>query len=144
VDFGLSGRHLRPGCGTLEYSAPEILGVVLPGVTPTPASADIYAFACTAFEVFTGTLLFDAEDEVTLMNRHVEHDGWPPGLAALADDPDYSGVATVLAACLRRNPEDRPTAAVLRPAFLEATRWLRDAPWPLGRARPAAVAGISA
>ncbi len=28
VDFGLSGRQLRPGCGTLEYCAPEVLGVV--------------------------------------------------------------------------------------------------------------------
>jgi serine/threonine protein kinase len=26
VDFGLAGRRVRPGCGTLDYSAPEIWG----------------------------------------------------------------------------------------------------------------------
>jgi hypothetical protein len=26
VDFGLAGRHLRPGCGTANYGAPEIWG----------------------------------------------------------------------------------------------------------------------
>src|SRR5690606_851108 len=35
VDFGLSGRQLRPGCGTLEYCAPEVLGV-LPDDHPVP------------------------------------------------------------------------------------------------------------
>ena len=46
VDFGLSGRALRPGCGTIEYTAPEVLGVVPQGVSPSAVAADIYAFGC--------------------------------------------------------------------------------------------------
>ena len=32
VDFGLAGRHLRPGCGTSSYGAPEVWGIVPEGV----------------------------------------------------------------------------------------------------------------
>src|SRR5690606_15338394 len=50
VDFGLSGRTLRPGCGTIEYTAPEVLGVVPEGSTGSPMAADIYAFGCLVYE----------------------------------------------------------------------------------------------
>ena len=110
VDFGLSGRHVRPGCGTLEYCAPEVLGVVPDGHTPTPGAADLYAFACTAFELVTAELLFDAPDEMGLMSQHVSHDGWPLKLAALAQNPALSDLSVILAACLRRDPRDRPQA----------------------------------
>ena len=53
VDFGLSGRHLRPGCGTLEYCAPEVLGVIPEGHDPEPGPADMYAFSALAFEMLT-------------------------------------------------------------------------------------------
>ncbi|MBM4362515.1 MAG: protein kinase, partial [Deltaproteobacteria bacterium] len=124
VDFGLSGRHLRPGCGTLEYCAPEILGIEIEGARPTPAAADVYAFAATAFEVVTGTLLFDADDEVTLMQQHITHDGWPDRLRAFAQSPEFASLAVLLAACLRRDPGARPSVAELRRALPDATRWL--------------------
>ncbi len=41
VDFGLSGRRLRPGCGTLEYCAPEVIGVPVGTENPSPRSADV-------------------------------------------------------------------------------------------------------
>jgi serine/threonine protein kinase len=130
VDFGLSGRHLRPGCGTLEYCAPEVLGVDVGG-TPTPAAADLYAFACTAFELLTGTLLFDADDEMVLMNQHLSHDGWPERLSQLASAPEYANLGVVLAACLRHDPSQRPTATEARRALAGATQWLGDEAWPL-------------
>jgi serine/threonine protein kinase len=131
VDFGLSGRHLRPGCGTLEYCAPEILGVVPNGVAPSPAAADMYAFACTAFEVLTGTLLFDADDEATLMTQHVDHDGWPEKLTALAAPAENTNLCVVLSACLRSSPADRPSASDARKALANATQWLSGTAWPL-------------
>jgi eukaryotic-like serine/threonine-protein kinase len=143
VDFGLSGRHLRPGCGTLEYCAPEILGVVPNGVTPSPAAADIYAFACTAFELLTGTLLFDADDEAQLMVQHVEHDGWPDKLTALAAPTENTNLCVVLSACLRGSPADRPSAADARKALANASQWLMRAQWPL-KATGKAAAGLSA
>ena len=116
VDFGLSGRQLRPGCGTLEYCAPEVLGLV---ESKSPQPADIYAFACTAFEALTFELLFDAEDETSIMSAHIGHDGWPEKLAHLAHLRESAEIARLLAACLRRDPKNRPTAA-------QARRALRD------------------
>ncbi|HVU00500.1 MAG TPA: serine/threonine-protein kinase [Polyangiaceae bacterium] len=142
VDFGLSGRHLRPGCGTLEYCAPEVLGVAAP--TPaTPWAADMYAFACTAFEVLTGELLFDADDEIALMHQHLQHDGWPDKLSTLATVPELANLCVVLAACLRRDPAARPTAPEARRALSQATEWLADEPWPL-RAQDAITGQLTA
>lgn len=134
VDFGLSGRQLRPGCGTLEYCAPEVLGV-LPDDLPVPQAvpADMYAFACTAYEVLTGQLLFNANDETAIMALHVSHDGWPEPLVELAHVPGFKDVAVVLAACLRRDPRARPTAVATRTALRQAAQreCLAKVAWPV-------------
>lgn len=139
VDFGLSGRQLRPGCGTLEYCAPEIIGVGPKDYTPPASGADMYAYACTAFELLTGELLFDAEDEMDVMHQHVQHDGWPDRLAYLAATPEYANMCVVLAACLRREPRSRPSAAETRRALADATKWLHNARWPLASEEPAGL-----
>jgi serine/threonine protein kinase len=131
VDFGLSGRHLRPGCGTLEYCAPEVLGVVPRGVTPAPSSADMYSFACLAFELLTSSMLFDADDEMRLMSMQVSHDGWPDKLMAFGGQVEYAELSVILAACLRRDPRQRPTAAETRAALVSIRSRLADYPWPL-------------
>jgi hypothetical protein len=130
VDFGLSGRNIRPGCGTLEYCAPEVLGGGVPHVA-TPAAADMYSFACTAFELLTGRLLFDADDEQLLMNLHLSHDGWPERLRHLASIDEYANLSVVLAACLRPDPDDRPTATEVRSELVTASEWVGNPPWPL-------------
>ena len=129
VDFGLSGRQLRPGCGTLEYCAPEVLGLV---ESKTPQPADMYAFACTAFELLTFELLFDAEDETSILSAHIGHDGWPEKLARLAHIADSAEVARLLAACLRREPKNRPTASQARRALRDLTPKLTGVSFPLG------------
>src|SRR5262249_20366392 len=53
VDFGLSGRHIRPGCATGPYGAPEVWGAVPDDWEPLPMASDVYAFGCVAFEVLT-------------------------------------------------------------------------------------------
>jgi hypothetical protein len=135
VDFGLSGRHLRPGCGTLEYCAPEVLGVTPAGFLPTATAADVYAFACTAFEILTAQTLFDADDEMTLASLHVSHDGWPVKLVNLSSHPGYRDLCVILAACLRHDPRARPTAPQVRAALSAALRPLSDSEWPLAPAR---------
>ncbi len=140
VDFGLSGRQLRPGCGTLEFCAPEVLGVVPDGVTPSPLQADMYAFACTAFEVLTAEPLFEAQDETGLITAQVSHDGWPPKLAEFGRSQEFSGLGVVLAACLRRDPRDRPTASETRAALSQAGTALGGLRWPLQLPETAASA----
>lgn len=141
VDFGLSGRQLRPGCGTLEYCSPEILGVIPKELTaPPPAAADMYAFACTSYEILTASSLFDAEDETALASAHVTHDGWPEKLVQLAADPDLTDLATVFAACLRRDPRNRPTATEARNALRYAGEKAAQHNWPLVAPQRAASA----
>ncbi|MGK4005531.1 protein kinase [Sorangium sp. So ce1036] len=131
VDFGLAGRHIRPGCATGCYGAPEIWGVVPPGATPTPLTADIYSFGCLAYEVLTGRTLFDAPTEVALITAHVTHDGLPAPVKRLADHPRTADIAAFLFACLRHNPQDRATASSLREMLLRLTGQLADLRWPL-------------
>jgi len=138
VDFGLSGRKLRPGCGTLDYCAPEVLGTAPADCVPSPLPADIYAFACMAYETLTGELLFEAEDETAILSLHVMHDGWPDRLARFAQIPEYRDLAMVLAACLRQDPRKRPTVRQARSALAKAGKNLHDRPWPFSLDRPRA------
>ncbi|WP_434047405.1 MULTISPECIES: protein kinase domain-containing protein [Sorangium] len=143
VDFGLAGRHIRPGCATGCYGAPEIWGVVPPGVTPTPLTADVYSFGCLAYELLTGRTLFDGPTEVALITAHVTHDGLPAPVKRLADDARTADIGAFLYACLRHNPRDRATASSLREMLLRITGQLADLRWPLddGRAARHSVAG---
>lgn len=136
VDFGLSGRQIRPGCGTLDYCAPEVLGVLQDTSKASPMTADIYAFGSMAFEVLTGQPLFDGLDEMSLVTAHVTHDGWPDKLARLGSDPRYAEIAIVLAACLRHNPSARPSAAEARMALEALLPSTHDLVWPLQALSP--------
>lgn len=131
VDFGLAGRKIRPGCGTGPYGAPEVWGLLPDDYTPTPPAADVYSFACLAFEMLTGTILFDAPNEVAQVAMHVAHDGKPEGMARLAENAEVGPLADVLATALRRDPRARPTAAELRREIRSVASMVVDAPWPI-------------
>ena len=83
VDFGLAGRHIRPGCGSGAYGAPEVwaTGQGDQGLSPMPA--DVYALGCVAYELMTGKVLFDAETETAMIAAHQGHDGRPDSVTAL-------------------------------------------------------------
>ena len=119
VDFGLAGRHLRPGCATGEYGAPEIWRAVGDGHAPGPMAADVYAFACIAYELLTGQTLFDAPTEMALIAGHLAHDGDPPGVLALGSDPVTEPLAHILRHALRRDPTTRATMG-------QVCKWLED------------------
>ncbi len=130
VDFGLAGRKIRTGCGTGPYGSPEVWGVVPDGVTPAPPAADIYAFGCMAFEMLTGSVLFDAPNEVTQITMHVSHDGNPMPMQALVAHPELGPLAEVLVPTLRRDPTQRPTAEQLRREIRAVAGMVTDAVWP--------------
>jgi serine/threonine protein kinase len=131
VDFGLAGRHIRPGCGTGCYGAPEVWGVVPEGVTATPLTADVYSFGCLAYEILTSRTLFDAPSDVALISGHISHDGLPPPVKRLAGNQRTAEVAAFLFACLRHSPRDRASASSLRDALARLTGQIVDLRWPL-------------
>jgi hypothetical protein len=131
VDFGLAGRRLRPGCGTLDYCAPEVLGARPTSESSPPQAADLYAFGAMAFELLTAQTLFEGNDELELVSQHVSHDGWPEKLRRLAGIAETTELGILLSSCLRTDPLRRPGAADARDRLDAVARSLRDAPWPL-------------
>jgi hypothetical protein len=131
VDFGLAGRHIRPGCATGPYGAPEVWGALPPDSTPTPTPADMYAFGCLAYETLTGKVLFDADNELAQIALHVSHDGFPPAVKALKSKPETAMLAELLHSALRREPKDRATASELREEMRAIGPKLGRVKWPL-------------
>ncbi len=130
VDFGLAGRHIRPGCGTGPYGAPEVWGAIPDGVVPTPMAADVYAFGCLAYEALTGEVLFDAETEVAQIAQHVGHDGMPPKLAALGARAGMAPLVELLRTTLRHAADKRPSAAAVRATLRRVAPQLAGVAWP--------------
>jgi len=131
VDFGLAGRHLRPGCGTGLYGAPEIWGLIPAGHQPKPASADVYSFACLIYEVLTGKPLFDEANELAVINAHLSHDGYPSALRNLAGRGGRQELCELLFNGLRSHPAERINIAEIRDGLRELAPALRKHGWPL-------------
>ena len=131
VDFGLAGRHIRPGCATGPYGAPEVWGAEVEGAKPTAQAADVYAFGCLAFEALTGQTLFEADSEIALISMHVGHDGLPAPVASLASRVGLAPLAELLHTTLRRIPQVRATAKETRAALKGLAPQLSKLKWPL-------------
>jgi hypothetical protein len=132
VDFGLAGKHIRPGCATGAYGAPEVWGALDGVAEPSPLKADVYAFGCIAYETLTGRVLFDSDSEMAQIALHVAHDGLPPRLKALARFPELSPLVELLFSTLRRNPSERPAATQLRERLARIGPELAQLRWPIG------------
>ena len=134
VDFGLAGRHIRPGCATGAYGAPEVWGALEGRKDLTPMKADVYAFGCVAFEALTGKVLFQADTEMAQIAKHVGHDGSPPPLRELQKRAELRPLTELLVSTLRQDPSARPTAATLRKELARMAPLLAQTSWPLGDA----------
>ena len=128
VDFGLAGRHLRPGCGTANYGAPEIWRA---GGRSEAIPADVYAFGCLIFEAYTGKPLFDGLNEAELLGEHQAHDGDPDAVRALLDQPETRRLGALIVRCLRRDPNDRITMRQARRFLAELDLGSENVEWPV-------------
>jgi serine/threonine protein kinase len=128
VDFGLAGRHLRPGCATVYYGAPEVWGEDS-GMPPMPA--DVYAFSCLAYELLTGSSVFDFDSAGAFVTAHCSHDGWPPAIHALRGGAATRPLAEILAGGLRADASDRTTMPELRSRLSALVPTLSSLDWPL-------------
>ncbi|MBW2507116.1 MAG: serine/threonine protein kinase, partial [Deltaproteobacteria bacterium] len=128
VDFGLAGKHLRPGCGTANYGAPEIWTA---GDTSLPIAADVYAFGCLIFEAYTGRTLFDAPAEDAMIAQHVTHDGEPAPVRSLLDQAETRQLGALIARCIRREPASRITMRQARQFLAGLSIGEAYARWPV-------------
>jgi hypothetical protein len=132
VDFGLAGRHIRPGCATLCYGAPEIWETAAGHpVNSHAAAADVYALGCFAFELMTTLTLFDGSSDVAIIGAHITHDGLPAPVNRMAQTPGLQGFAMYLYQCLRHQPHYRATVTQLRHEFRKVAPELLRRAWPL-------------
>lgn len=103
LDFGLAwraGRMVSPGevGGTPAYMAPEVFRGV------ATHRADIYAFACVAYELLCGRPAFEADTLVDLYKSHAH--GPLPLLST--HRPELRAADAIIARSLAKKPWDRP------------------------------------
>ncbi|HEY4239376.1 MAG TPA: hypothetical protein VGM88_06145 [Kofleriaceae bacterium] len=128
VDFGLAGRRLRAGCGSVHYGAAEVW---LARQTMPPFAADVYAAACVAYELLANQVLVGGESVKEVVDQHLSKTPGAAPLAALERDPRLRPLAELLRAAVSRDASRRPTAARLRAGFAAISPDLRGLSWPL-------------
>jgi serine/threonine-protein kinase len=112
--------------GTPAYMAPEMaLGQLGDG------RADLYSVGCVGYWLLTGTHVFDGENAVATLLRHVSEEPVPPSQRIAQPIP--AALEAVVLACLAKSPAERPQTAA------ELARLLTSAvagdSWTSARAR---------
>lgn len=151
ADFGVAravgNTTTVPGqmIGTAAYMAPEVIA----GERARP-SADLYAFACMAFEAITGRRPFPDGEVGTVLFAHLERTP-PRARSVRADLPKR--LERELARGLAKDPRDRPRSATALVDALDAALPRPDATVPYGavpvrapraRRRGAGIAALAA
>jgi serine/threonine protein kinase len=129
VDFGLAGRRIRAGCGSVHYGAAEVWSEG--GERGEPFPADVYASACVAYEVLTGAVLFPGNSVTEVLEHHFAKQPAHATLQQLERTRGLGPFAELLRAALSRDPRRRPTAARLRAGFAAIAPDLKSQKWPL-------------
>jgi len=128
VDFGLAGRRLRAGCGSVHSAAAEVW---TEDSTEEPFGTDVYAAACVAFEVLTDTVLVRGDTIKEVIDAHFAKQPAAGMLGALERTPRLGPLAELLRAALAREAKRRPSAARLRAGFAAIAPDLRNLAWPI-------------
>lgn len=134
VDFGLARRakvsspRATMTAGTPQYMPPEQAQDV--DGTRTTSASDLYAFACTAFELFTGRALFEGEDVYEVLLAHLNEA--PPTISSLR--PELVGLDPIFARALAKSPEHRQKSCLVFLAEIEDV--IRDVMAPRSSMRP--------
>jgi serine/threonine protein kinase len=129
VDFGLAGRRIRYGCGSVHYGAAEVW--TESGEKMEPFPADVYAAACVAFEVLTNRILMEGDSIKAILDQHFSKQPGGEVLARLERVRRFAPLAELLRAAIARDPKRRPTAARLRAGFNAVAPELRTQSWPI-------------
>lgn len=112
--FGLAGQFIRDAAhspaidviaGTLAYMSPEQTGKMN---RPLDLRSDLYGFGVTLFELFTGSLPFEAEDTLEWAHRHLASKSPKP---SDRDPAIPAQIDAIVLKLLEKNPDDRYQSA---------------------------------
>ena len=123
LDFGLVKEVKRPDpmltaegltVGTPSYMAPElVLNEAVDG------RADVYALGCVAYYLLTGRKVFESDNMMRLMVKHLEEKPSPPSKQTGLPIPPSLDAAVL--GCLAKDPAARtPSAAAFAAALADA------------------------
>jgi serine/threonine-protein kinase len=102
VDVGLTAPNMVTG--TPAYLSPESAQG-----EPVDQRTDIYALGCVAYWMLTGRQVFEGQNVVQIIARHIHTAPEPPSLFSLFRIPPE--LDEIVLACLAKRPEDRPATA---------------------------------
>jgi len=108
--------------GTPAFMAPEMAAG-----EAVDSRADIYALGCVAYYLLTAKLVFEAENVVQVMLKHVTESPVPPSVRSGLAIP--GGLETVVLECLAKEPADRPQSALVlseRLTDIRGVRWSKE------------------
>ncbi len=130
VDFGLAGRKIRTGCGSVHYGANEVWADG-GAEREQPFCADVYAAGCVAFEVLTDAVLMRGDSIQAVIAEHfAEHPGHEV-LSQLEKTPRLAPLGQLLRASVARDARKRPSITRLRAGFAAIAPELVSMAWPL-------------
>jgi len=108
--------------GTPSYMAPELaLGEKVDG------RADLYALGCVAYYLLTGQLVFEADNMLAMVARHLSTVPVPPSQRTATHIP--VALERIVMQCLEKNPADRPQSAAALGrslAAIDEVRWSEE------------------
>ena len=123
LDFGLvkgDGRWVRED---VRLTAPESLSGTPAYMAPEMAAgeavdsrADLYALGCVGYFLLTGSLVFEGENALQLVLKHVQTEPVPPSVRLGRPVPE--ALERVILACLAKAPDARPADATILAAAL--------------------------
>jgi len=118
LDFGLvkarsdfvdrSGDLTTEGTlrGTPAFMVPE----VAQGAAEVDGRADLYALGCVAWWLLTGGLVFEADNPLMMVAKHLNTE--PSSLSDRAAQPVPPELEALIHECLHKDPAQRPASAI--------------------------------
>jgi hypothetical protein len=126
LDFGLVKQQGGVSDGDIQLTAPDAMSGTPAFIAPEMAAgeavdsrADLYALGCVGYFLVTGALVFEGENAMQLILKHIRAQPVPP--SARLGKPVPAALERLLMRCLEKDPADRPSdAATLAAALGEA------------------------
>ena len=123
-DTMLTQPHMTTG--TPAFMAPEMAM----GERTVDGQVDVYALGCVLYWMLTGQLLFEADNPIKMMHKHISETPEPPSARTELEIPP--ALDEVVLQCLEKLPEDRLAGAHELAHCLESIEFAE--PWTDRRA----------